>query len=75
LKILLKALQVNQKNIKEKIMTEQNQHCPGFESNKKLAEVKVKCPACGKEMEVFSDELGKTIKCSACGASIETKRC
>jgi ribosomal protein S27E len=56
-------------------MTEQNQHCPGFEANKKLAEVKVKCPACGKEMEVFSDELGKTIKCSACGAAIETKKC
>jgi ribosomal protein S27E len=56
-------------------MTEQNQHCPGFEANKTLNEVKVKCPSCGKEVEIFSDELGKKIKCSACGASIETKKC
>ena len=57
------------------IMTEEKQHCPGFEANKTLSEVKVKCPACGKETEIFADELGKTIKCSACGASIETKKC
>jgi ribosomal protein S27E len=56
-------------------MTEQTQHCPGFEANKSLNEVKIKCTACGKEMDVFSDELGKTIKCASCGAAIETKKC
>ncbi|MDR3629392.1 MAG: hypothetical protein P4L42_03565 [Desulfocapsaceae bacterium] len=56
-------------------MAEQKQHCPGFEANKTLTEVTVKCPACGKVMEIFSDELGKIVKCSACGASIETAKC
>ena len=48
-------------------MTEQ-QHCPGFESNKTLNGVMVKCPECGVETEIFSDEFGKKIKCSGCGA-------
>jgi ribosomal protein S27E len=46
-------------------------HCPGFEANKSLREVKVKCPACGLEMEIFSDETGKSIKCGSCGISFE----
>lgn len=56
-------------------MTEQKQHCPGFEANKSLNEVKVKCSGCGKEMEIFSDEVGKTMKCSACGAPVDTEKC
>lgn len=52
-----------------------NQHCPGFESNKTLNEVKIKCPTCGKESEVFADELKKDAKCSACGASFDPKAC
>ena len=56
-------------------MTEQKQHCPGFEANKTLTEIKVKCPACSKEMEIFSDELGKKIKCSSCGSAIESTKC
>jgi ribosomal protein S27E len=52
-----------------------DQHCPGFESNKTLAEVKVKCPECGKEWEIFSDEVGKSAKCSACDAVVDTKSC
>jgi ribosomal protein S27E len=55
-------------------MTDQ-QHCPGFESSKSLSEVKVKCPECGVEMEIFSDELEKTTKCTACGAGFEPKEC
>lgn len=50
-----------------------NQHCPGFESNKTLSEVKIKCPECGKEWSIFSDELEKTAKCSACKASFDPK--
>jgi len=52
-----------------------DQHCPGFESNKTLQEVKVKCPECGKEWEVFSDEITKIAKCSACGAAVDPKTC
>jgi uncharacterized protein (DUF983 family) len=51
------------------------QHCPGFEANKALAEIKLRCPACGKEWEIFSDELEKKTKCAACGAAIEPKAC
>jgi ribosomal protein S27E len=60
---------------KERIMTEQQQHCPGFEANKSLTELKVKCAKCGKIDEIFSDELGKEVKCSACGAAIDTQKC
>ncbi len=52
-----------------------NQHCPGFESNKTLNEVKLKCPDCGKEFDVFSDEIDKTIKCPACSAVVDPKTC
>jgi len=49
-------------------MSDQQQHCPGFESNKSLTAVTVICPDCKKEQEIFSDEAAKQIKCSACGA-------
>jgi ribosomal protein S27E len=50
-------------------------HCPGFESNKTLNEVKVRCPACSKEWEVFSDEVDKTLKCPDCGGIVDAKNC
>lgn len=49
------------------------EHCPGFESNKSLSEVKLKCPDCGKEFEIFSDESEKKVKCPACGAMVDPK--
>jgi ribosomal protein S27E len=52
-----------------------DQHCPGFESNKTLNEVKVKCPECGKEWDIFSDEVDKKTKCAACGAVVDPKTC
>ncbi len=52
-----------------------NTHCPGFESSKTLSEIKVKCPACEKEWEIFSDELEKTLKCAACGEVVDAKTC
>ncbi len=52
-----------------------DQHCPGFESNKSLSEVKVKCPECGKEWEIFSDEVEKSLKCTGCGAAVDAKSC
>ncbi len=50
-----------------------DQHCPGFETNKTLSEVKVTCPECGKELELFSDELEKNVKCPACKVSFDPK--
>ena len=52
-----------------------DQHCPGFESNKTLNEVTVKCPDCGKEIAIFSDELTKKVKCPACNCMFEPKAC
>lgn len=50
-----------------------DQHCPGFESSKSLTEVKLKCPDCGKEFEIFSDEIGKQVKCPECGTMLDPK--
>ena len=52
-----------------------DQHCPGFESNKSLSEVKVKCPDCGHETEIFSDEVGKSVKCGGCGNMLDSAAC
>lgn len=52
-----------------------DQHCPGFESNKKLNEIKVVCPACQAEVEIFTDELGKSLKCPKCSKMFEAKTC
>ena len=52
-----------------------NQHCPGFESNKSLSEIKIKCPDCGKVLEIFSDEADKNIKCPGCGTMLAPQDC
>ena len=52
-----------------------DQHCPGFESNKSLAELKIKCPECRKETEIFSDEIDKKVKCPGCGAMLDPQKC
>ena len=52
-----------------------DQHCPGFESNKSLTEVKIKCSDCGKEFEIFSDEAGKKVKCPSCGTALDPQAC
>ncbi len=51
------------------------QHCPGFESNKSLAEIKIKCPECGRESEIFSDELEKKITCAGCKNTFNPAKC
>ena len=56
-------------------MSNSDQHCPGFESNKTLNEIKLKCSECGVEFEIFSDEIDKKAKCTACGAAVEPKEC
>lgn len=52
-----------------------DQHCPGFESNKQLNEVKVVCPACRMEIEIFADELDKSLKCPKCSKMFDPKAC
>jgi len=52
-----------------------DQHCPGFESNKSLTELKVKCPECERETEIFSDEADKKVKCPGCGAMLDPQTC
>ena len=59
---------------KEMIMTTP-QHCPGFESFKTLRSFDCKCPNCGKEKEIFSDEFEKTHVCAGCGKEIDFTKC
>lgn len=51
------------------------QHCPGFESFKNLQSFDCKCPNCGKEKEIFSDEFNKTHVCAGCGKEIDFSKC
>lgn len=52
-----------------------DQHCPGFESNKQLKEMKVFCPACKADLELFTDEMDKTVKCPQCQKMFDPKAC
>ncbi|MFZ0241529.1 MAG: hypothetical protein WAL90_07765 [Desulfobacterales bacterium] len=51
------------------------QHCPGFTSLKNLKSFSCKCPECGTEKEIFSDEFDRTHKCSKCGKEIDFTQC
>jgi uncharacterized protein (DUF983 family) len=51
------------------------QHCPGFEAFKNLKSFACKCPECGKEMEIFSDEFDRKHVCEACGKPIDFTQC
>ena len=51
------------------------QHCPGFEQFKNLKTFKCKCPNCGKENEIFSDEFDKVRVCGSCGKEIDFTQC
>jgi hypothetical protein len=53
----------------------ETQHCPGFESNKSLRVHTCKCQKCGKENEIFSDELNKKHKCQGCGHELDVIKC
>ena len=50
-------------------------HCPGFERFKNLESFSCRCPDCGKEREIFSDEFGKKHVCKGCGKEIDFTRC
>jgi uncharacterized protein (DUF983 family) len=51
------------------------QHCPGFTDLKHLKSFTCKCPNCGKEKEIFSDEFDRTHRCSGCGQEIDFTQC
>lgn len=51
------------------------QHCPGFQQHKNLQSFICKCPECGEEKEVFSDEFDKTHTCGKCGQEIDFAQC
>jgi endogenous inhibitor of DNA gyrase (YacG/DUF329 family) len=51
------------------------QHCPGYASFKNLKSFTCKCPECGKEKEIFSDEFEKPHICKDCGKPIDFSEC
>ncbi len=51
------------------------QHCPGFEQFRHLSSFTCKCPACGKEIEIFSDEFDCPHVCSQCKKPIDFNQC
>ena len=51
------------------------QHCPGFEHLRNLEAFICKCPECGDEQEVFSDELNRKHICPKCGKEIDCTNC
>jgi uncharacterized protein (DUF983 family) len=50
-------------------------HCPGYERFKNLKSFECKCPKCGKEKEIFSDEFNKAHFCKGCGQEIDFTQC
>jgi len=51
------------------------QHCPGFEQMRYLESFVCKCPNCGKETEIFSDEFDKNHFCKGCRQQIDFTKC
>jgi len=51
------------------------QHCPGFEYSRDLKSFSCKCPNCGKEKEIFSDEFDREHTCSGCGKEVDFTHC
>jgi len=50
-------------------------HCPGFETFRHLSAFLCRCPECGKEKEIFSDEFNRQHTCAQCGQPIDFSRC
>jgi len=51
------------------------QHCPGYAAFKNLKSFICKCPECGTEKEIFSDEFDRPHTCSGCGKPIDFHQC
>jgi uncharacterized protein (DUF983 family) len=50
-------------------------HCPGFANFKTLSSFSCKCPNCGREKEIFSDEFDRTHLCDGCEEQIDFTQC
>lgn len=50
-------------------------HCPGFNDLKNLKSFICKCPNCGTEKEIFSDEFNRPHICKGCGKEIDFSKC
>lgn len=50
-------------------------HCPGLENLRSLSSIVCKCPECGREKEIFSDEFNKPHICPGCRKEIDFTRC
>jgi uncharacterized protein (DUF983 family) len=50
-------------------------HCPGLRELRNLKSFSCKCPSCGKEKEVFSDEFNREHTCAGCGKPIDFTKC
>jgi ribosomal protein S27E len=50
-------------------------HCPGFENFRNLSSFLCKCPECGNEVEIFSDEFDRAHQCKKCGKPIDFTQC
>jgi len=51
------------------------QHCPGFDDFKHLKSFICRCPNCGTEKEIFSDEFMRNHRCSQCHQEIDFSQC
>jgi hypothetical protein len=50
-------------------------HCPGYQQFKNLKSFTCKCPNCGREAEIFSDEFDKKHTCKGCHQEIDFSKC
>lgn len=50
-------------------------HCPGFERFRNLSSFLCRCPKCGAEAEIFSDEFDRPHTCRQCRQPIDFTRC
>jgi hypothetical protein len=50
-------------------------HCPGLQAHKNLSSFTCKCPNCGKEIEIFSDEFDRPHKCRGCKEEVDFTKC
>lgn len=56
-------------------MTTTPQHCPGYANFKNLKSFTCKCPKCGQEKEIFSDEFDREHTCAGCDEKIDFTTC
>jgi len=56
-------------------MTYTPRDCAGHADIKNLSSFTSKCPGCGKEAEIFSDEFDKEHTCKGCGQKIDFSKC